>query len=126
VFADPAKRRQLEDIVHPAVREATDAWYAHLEPTVRFAVADIPLLYETGRERDFERVVVVACEPGTQVKRVMERDHLSEAEAQQRIRSQLPISEKVRRADYVIRTEGSFADTDMQIRGIVDQLRGIR
>jgi dephospho-CoA kinase len=126
VFADPAKRRQLEEIVHPAVREATDAWYAHLEPAVPFAVADIPLLYETGRERDFEKVIVVACEPETQVKRVMERDHLSEADARQRIHAQLPIAEKVRRADYVIRTDGSFEDTDTQVRGIVEALQRAR
>ena len=124
VFADPGKRKLLEGIVHPAVREATDAWFAHLEPGVQFAVADIPLLYETGRDRDFEKVIVVACDPGTQLQRLMARDHLTEPEARQRIDAQLPIEEKVRRADYVIRTDGSFGETDRQVSEVFERLRG--
>jgi dephospho-CoA kinase len=123
VFADPDRRKELEAIVHPAVRYATDAWYAHLEPTVAFAIADIPLLYETGRDRDFAKVIVTACEPAAQLARVMARDRLSEAEARLRIAAQLPIEEKVRRADYVIRTDGSFEETDRQVRQVFETLR---
>jgi len=118
VFADGAKRQQLEHIVHPAVRAETDAWYEHLDPAVPFAISDIPLLYETGRDRDFDKVIVVACEPETQLRRVIERDRLTETEARQRINAQLPISEKVRRANYVIRTDGSFQDTDRQVQQV--------
>jgi dephospho-CoA kinase len=123
VFPDPERRKQLEAIIHPAVRRATDAWYAHLEPTVRFAIADIPLLYETGRDRDFDKVIVTACDPATQLARVMERDRLTEAEARLRIAAQLPIEEKVRRADFVIRTDGSFEDTDRQVKEVCEALR---
>ena len=123
VFANPERRKELESIVHPAVRDATDAWYAHLEPAVPFAIADIPLLYETGRDRDFEKVVVTACDGATQLARVMERDRLTETEARLRISAQLPIEEKVRRADYVIRTDGSFEDTDRQVKEVFDTLR---
>jgi dephospho-CoA kinase len=122
VFADPKRRKELEDIVHPAVRRASEAWYAHLDPATPFAIFDIPLLYETGRERDFDAVVVVACAPATQLRRVIERDRLSEAEARQRMAAQLPIDEKVRRADYVIRTDASFEDTDRQVREVFDRL----
>ena len=122
VFADPAKRLALEAIVHPAVRRATDGWFAALPADTPFAVSDIPLLYETGRERDFDAVVVVAARPETQVRRVLERDHLTEAEARQRLAAQLPIDEKARRADYVIRTEDSFGETDRQVREVFDAL----
>jgi dephospho-CoA kinase len=123
VFADPDKRKALEAIVHPAVRRATDAWYAHLEPAIPFAISDIPLLYETGRDRDFEKVIVTACDPKTQVQRVMERDRLSETDARLRLLAQLPIDEKARRADFVITTDGSFEDTDRQVREVFEALR---
>ena len=125
VFPDEARRRQLEAIVHPAVRRATDAWYQHLEPAVKFAIADIPLLYETGRDRDFDAVIVTACDPAAQLARVMARDSLGEAEARLRIGAQLPIEEKARRADYVIRTDGSFEETDRQVKDLFDKLSAL-
>ena len=117
VFADPDARRALEAIVHPDVRRATEHWFASLDPARhRFAIADIPLLYEVGRDRDFDAVIVVACDPATQQRRVMERDGLSDAEARRRIGAQLPIDDKARRANYVIRTDGTLAETDRQVQ----------
>lgn len=125
VFDDPEARRALEAIVHPYVRSATDRWFASLDPAVHpFAIADIPLLYEVGRDGDFDAVIVAACEPATQVRRVIKRDGLSEAEARQRLAAQLPIEEKVRRADYVIRTDGTFEDTDRQVEDVFKALTG--
>jgi dephospho-CoA kinase len=123
VFADPEARKALEAIVHPEVRGATERWFASLDPTRHpFAIADIPLLYEVGRDHDFDTVIVAASTPEVQLRRVMQRDGLSEAEARQRIAAQLPIDEKVRRADYVIRTDGTFDETDRQVRALVDTL----
>jgi dephospho-CoA kinase len=123
VFADAAARRDLEAIIHPAVRRVTGEWFASLDPTRHpLAIADIPLLYEVNREGDFDAVIVVACDPQTQVKRVMERDGLSEAEARQRLAAQLPIEEKVERANYVIRTDGAFDDTDRQVKEVWQRL----
>ena len=122
VFSDPDRRRALEAIVHPAVRRATEVWFAALDPATPFAIADIPLLYETGRDQDFEAVIVTACEPQEQIRRVMSRDGLSEAEARQRIAAQLPMAEKVSRADYVIRTDGNFEETDRQVRNVFHTL----
>lgn len=116
VFADPAARRDLEAIIHPAVRRATDAWFASLDGAGHpFAIADIPLLYEVGRERDFDIVIVTAARPETQLQRVMARDAATETEARGRIAAQLPIATKVARADHVIRTDGTFAETDAQV-----------
>lgn len=124
VFADPEARRELEAIVHPAVRKAMGDWFASLDPgTHPYAIADIPLLYEVGRDRDFDAVIVAACSPETQIQRLIERNGLSEAEARQRLAAQLPIDEKVRRADYVIRTDGTFADTARQVREVFERLR---
>jgi dephospho-CoA kinase len=123
VFSDPAARRDLEAIVHPFVRQRTEQWFAALDSTVHsFAVADIPLLYETGRDADFDAVIATACEPAAQLQRVMARDGLTREEAQARIAAQLPIDEKVRRADYVITTDGSFEDTDRQVEQLLAML----
>jgi len=124
VFRDREARRDLERIVHPYVREMTERWFASLDPQrVPFAVADIPLLFESQREGDFDTVVVTACEPATQLQRLIERDGLSEADARQRIAAQWPLDEKISRADYVIRTDGTFEDTNRQVEAVVSQLR---
>jgi dephospho-CoA kinase len=127
IFSEPQSRRALESIIHPRVREAIDVWFATLDPARHpFAVADIPLLYEVDREKDFDAVIVVAADPDTQIRRVMERNGMAEVDARKRLRAQLPIDEKVRRADYVVRTNDSLADTDRQVKRVVEQLRASR
>ncbi len=124
VFQDPGARRDLEDIIHPAVRSAIDAWFASIGDSTPVAIADIPLLFETGRQAEFDVVIVTACDPLTQIKRVMARDDVSEAEARARLAAQLPIEEKVRRADHVINTDGSFEETNRQVRSVYEVLVG--
>jgi dephospho-CoA kinase len=127
IFSEPPSRRALESIIHPRVREAIDSWFASLDPARHaFAVADIPLLYEVDRDKDFDAVIVVAADPDTQLRRVMERDGMAEVDARKRLRAQLPIDEKVRRADNVIRTNDSLADTDRQVKRVIEQLGASR
>jgi dephospho-CoA kinase len=115
VFVDPAARADLEGIIHPVVYERITQWLAGLSSDVRVAIADIPLLFETGRRYSFDRVIVCACEPAEQLRRVMARDRLSEADARARIDAQMPLAEKLARADFVVMTDGSFSDTDREI-----------
>ena len=125
VFSDAAARRDLEAIVHPAVYRAIDDWLDRLERPAEatLAVADIPLLFETGREGDFDVVVVAACDQQTQLARLMARDRISEPEARRRLAAQWPIAEKVRRADFVVDTGGTFADTDRRADEVLAALR---
>jgi dephospho-CoA kinase len=123
VFSDPVARRDLEEIIHPAVKSAIDAWFESLgDAPPGFAIADIPLLFETGRHREFDAVIVTACDPVTQLTRVMARDGISDTEARARIAAQLPIDEKVRRANYVIRTDGSFEETNRLVQEVFNRL----
>jgi dephospho-CoA kinase len=123
VFADPASRRDLEAIVHPAVQQATDSWFDSLDPAAHpFAVAEIPLLYEVGREGAFDAVIVAACKPETQVRRVMARDAVTETEARQRLVAQLPIEDKVRRAVYAVSTDGTIDETNRQLWDLYHRL----
>jgi len=126
VFADDEARAALEAIVHPAVYERIAAWLeGQAEAGALLAVADIPLLYETGREGEFDAVVVVACDPARQVERLMTRDGLSEAAARARLDAQWPVGRKVERADFVIRTNGTFEDTDRQVEDVLARLRAL-
>lgn len=118
VFADRAARADLESILHPEVYRRISVWLANQPAGTRLAIADIPLLFETGHEHDFDCVIVCACEPYEQLRRLIERDALSEEAARARLAAQWPIGEKVARADYVIRTDESFASTEAQVRDV--------
>jgi dephospho-CoA kinase len=123
VFADANARRDLEAIIHPFVRRQADSWFRGLDSAQHaFAIADIPLLYETGTGNQYDAVIVTACASEEQVRRIVARDHVTEAEARQRISAQLPIEDKIRRGDYVIRTDGTHQETDRQVRGVFEQL----
>jgi dephospho-CoA kinase len=126
VFRDEIARRDLEHIIHPVVRRGIAEFFERLPADTPFAVADIPLLYETHRERQFDKIVVVACAPDTQLQRVMARDRLSRDDAQRRVAAQLPIEEKIRRADFVIHTDGTHAETDAQVARVLEALRSAR
>lgn len=116
VFSDSAARRDLEAIVHPAVYDRTVQWFADQHAAgARVAIADIPLLYETNRLDRVDVIVVAACPPDVQRARLMARNGLSAEDAQQRIDAQMPIDEKRQRADFVIDTSGTMAETTRQV-----------
>src|SRR5215470_10171381 len=118
VFADDAARRDLEAIVHPAVYRSIQVGIRALEKAGdALAVVEIPLLYESGHARDFDRVIVTACSEDTQIRRLAARG-LTEARARQILAAQMPTAEKAARADFVIRTDGDKSGTDAQVRDI--------
>jgi dephospho-CoA kinase len=142
VFADAQARADLESILHPDVFRRIDRWFASLTPgagesdaagsppapapqparPAAFAVADIPLLFETRHEGLFDRVIVASCSPVRQMERMMERDGLTREEARARLRAQWPIEDKARRAHYVIETSGAFEETDRQVDHVLAEL----
>jgi dephospho-CoA kinase len=119
VFADPAARRELEAIVHPAVYRAIAAGLRAFEltGTHRFAIVDVPLLFESGANGRFDRVIVTACPVEMQIARLEARGISGEA-ARLRLAAQWPTERKVAGADFVVRTDGTFADSDRQIEMI--------
>ena len=127
VFNDPIARRDLEAIIHPDVHAQITTWFAALQARGDhpFGIADIPLLYETNHAADFDRVIVTACDPETQVQRVMARAGATEVEARQRLAAQWPTAEKVARADVVIRTDGTLAETDRQVEELYRELMAV-
>ena len=122
VFADASRRAALEAVIHPLVYAEIGAWFEHLPATERLGIADIPLLFETERQEDFDVVIVAACPRELQLSRLMARDGLSALQAQQRLDSQWPIDEKVRRADIVIDTAGTLDETKHNVDAALTQL----
>jgi dephospho-CoA kinase len=123
VFLDDHARRDLEAILHPAVYRAIEAWMSvQAAEGALVAVAEIPLLFETGHAGDFDCVVVTACDGEEQVRRTVGRSGMSEAEARRRIAAQWPLAEKVGRADFVIRTDGTLESTRHAARSVWEAL----
>jgi dephospho-CoA kinase len=116
VFADRAELAWLEAELHPRVRTATDGWLA--EQTADVAVAEIPLLYETGGEERFDRVVVVTAPP-----EVREARRGAVADREGRL---VPEEEKVRRADFAFVNDGSLEELDAFVAGVLEELRRSR
>src|SRR5690349_11156105 len=108
VFSDARARAALEAIVHPEVYRRIREWFANLPPGTRLGIADIPLLYETGQEHEFDRVIVAACDVVEQIRRMVVRDGFTDADARARLAAQWPIAEKVARAPIVIWTDRGF------------------
>src|SRR5205085_856942 len=106
VFADAEKKRALEQILHPRIRRQWRLEAERPRNSAELIFADIPLLYETGGETLCDGVVVVACSPRVQLERLMKRMGLDESEAQRMIDGQMPLTEKIARADHVVWNNG--------------------
>jgi dephospho-CoA kinase len=118
VLGDRAKLAALEAVVHPAVREWRQAFIdRHRDaPALLF---EIPLLFETGGEYDFDKVVVVSAPGQVQRARVLERRGMTLAKLESVLARQMPDEEKRRRADFVIDTDTDLSTTEAQVRDIL-------
>ena len=118
VLADREKLAALEQIVHPAVRDARTAFIAeHAEANA--LLFEIPLLFETGSEREFDKVIVVSAPADVQRVRVLGRTGMSAAKLDSIIERQTPDQEKRERADFVIDTGCDLSTTEAQVRHII-------
>ena len=120
-FADPAARRRLEALLHPAVIRRMRAWAEGVRREGRRGVAVVPLLFEAGMEKEWDAVVCVASDEQTMLERLAARG-LSPAEAKARIASQWPVREKMARADRVIENNGSLAELENASRAVWNDL----
>ncbi|MBB2203004.1 dephospho-CoA kinase [Gluconacetobacter tumulisoli] len=125
VIGDPALMAGLERIIHPLVwQERTRFLEQARRAGHRWAVLDVPLLFETGGDRACDRVVVVSAPVDVQIHRVRRRRHMAAEQIKAVIARQMPDREKRRRADDVILTGLSRGDTTRQVRRLIARLRG--
>ena len=106
IFQDAAKKKALEQILHPRIRRQWSVEADKHRTSPEFFFADIPLLYETGGETLCDRVVVVACSPDIQLANLMRRMEIGRPAAEAMIKSQMPLEEKIKRADQVVWNNG--------------------
>jgi dephospho-CoA kinase len=126
VFAEPARRAELEAIMHPAIVAESDRRVrAALAAGAQLVVVDAALLVEVGRHRTFPRLVVVVASEAEQIRRLRARNGLSESEARQRLAAQMPLSEKGRHAHHVIDNSGDPSETAAQVRGLHAELMAL-
>jgi dephospho-CoA kinase len=120
VFADPKARKRLEGITHPRIAARAEERFADLAHAGhKLAVYEASLLVESRRQHDFDGLIVVTVSPETQLRRVVGRGGLTEAEARARIAAQLPLAEKAAAATHVIDNDGDAASTRGQVERLV-------
>jgi dephospho-CoA kinase len=118
VLEDPLRLAELESIVHPAVRDARAAFIAKNRDAPAL-VFEIPLLFETDGEAEFDKVIVVTAPAEVQRARVLDRPGMTEAKLLAILSRQLPDQEKRRRADFVVDTAADLSTTEAQVAHII-------
>jgi dephospho-CoA kinase len=125
LIARPEGFARLEAIVHPLVFAAERAFlHAEAAKGAAVAVLEIPLLLETGGEARVDVVVVVSASADKQRERVLQRPNMTAERLEQVLARQMPDAEKRARADFIVDTGGTFAETDAQVDNIVESLKG--
>lgn len=119
IFKDRALREKLNKITHPAIIKEMKRRAGIVSSSV---VVDVPLLFEANLNNLFDKIIVVQCSQETQIKRLRKRDNLSTEEARQKIASQLSLEAKAKRADFVIDNNGTFEETERQVKRIWEEL----
>ncbi|PYS91854.1 MAG: dephospho-CoA kinase [Acidobacteria bacterium] len=127
VFADERARQRLNALLHPLIMAAQDEWLSAraAEDLRGVAVIDAALMIESGGYRRFDKLIVVHCRPRVQLERLMQRERITRAAAEQRIAAQMAQTEKMRYADFLIDTSDGFERTRQQTEAVYEQLRSL-
>ena len=124
VFDSPEARKKLEAIIHPRVRALAERRIRELAASGSSVIVyEVPLLFEAQIHLWLRPVILVACNVETQRKRLLERDHLTQLEAQQHLDAQMSLEEKRKLADYVIENDGALEDLEQQVRTVLQKIQ---
>jgi dephospho-CoA kinase len=125
VFQHPESRQKLNSLVHPAVIQRQKDWLEEMAANdpAGIAIVDAALMIEVGTYKNYDKIVVVTCRPEIQKQRLLERSGLTNEQIDARIRSQMPLSEKVKYADFVIDNSEDLHNTRRQVQEVNSRLR---
>jgi dephospho-CoA kinase len=125
VFSDLKSRKALEEFTHSRIFAEQDALLETVKDNDPYSIVviEFPLLFELSFQDRFDKIILVYVSRDTQIRRVRERDGISEKEVAKRLRAQIPIGEKRPLSDYIIHNEGGLADTRDQVRKVMRELR---
>ncbi len=128
VFDNQSELQRLNAIMQPAIRSVMEDkinfWRTQHVPVL---ILDIPLLFEREYDKNYhvDKIIVVSADPEVQLARLKARDSLDERQAKNRMRTQMPIAEKVARADYVINNNGDKSQLKAQVDNLIEKLKDI-
>jgi dephospho-CoA kinase len=127
VFTDPEQRKVLNQILHPRIKEEMDRRTKEIgqKDPEAIVVIDAPLLVELGVYRKVDQLIVITSTQMQQMERLKERDGRSPEEALRLFSSQMPVEEKVKLADFVIRNEGSLEETKKRAKEVFKELKKV-
>jgi dephospho-CoA kinase len=123
IFDDPDARKKLEAIIHPRVRALAEKRIReNAAAGYSVVVYEVPLLFEGNIHHWVRPVILVACAPETQIKRLGQRDQVNESDAQKHIAAQMSLAEKRKLADYTIENDGTLEDLERQVREVLEKI----
>ena len=124
IFDNPEARKKLEAIIHPRVRALAERRISELAAAGSSVIVyEVPLLFEAQIHLWLRPVILVACDLETQKKRLLERDHLTELEAQQHLDAQMSLEEKRKLADYLIENDGTLEKLEQDVRAVLEKIQ---
>ena len=128
VFNNPEELSKLNSLLHPEIIEQIEVQLKSIQEKDPEAIViiDAALLVETGMYKKYDKLIVVRANEETQVKRIMARDSMSQIEAKRRIHSQLPLKDKIKKADFVIKNDGGLRETREQVEKVFNTLSSLK
>ena len=123
IFNEPLKRKKIEGMIHPEVFrriENTKSEIIRSEPSA-IIIFEVPLLFESGYETNFDRTIVVYCNRRSVFRRLSKRG-FSGDEIKRRVRVQMPITRKIKMADFVINNSNSLKKTELRVKRIFSKI----
>ena len=124
VFDNPAARKELEGIIHPRVRALAEKRIRELAGAgCSVIVYEVPLLFEAQIHLWLRPVILVACDVETQKQRLLQRDHVTELEAQQHLDAQMSLEEKRKLADYIIENDSNLKELEQKVNDVLQQIQ---
>ena len=117
VFSDPVARKKLEDYIHPKVKD--EILKIFCESQDKYVFVSIPLLFETGFDKLFDKIIFVQCDDKLRLERLMKRNNFTKKQALKRMNSQLPQDEKIKKSDFVIHNNSSKEELSVQVENVI-------
>ena len=125
IFNDFGKKKALEAILHPRVMEEEQAIFKDIlndDPSA-LVIIDAALLIESENYRKVDKVIVIACDEETQLRRIMSKNTFSREDAQRRLQQQMPLQEKIKFADYVLHNDSGLSELEEKVEALYHQLK---
>ena len=118
VFSDPVARKKLEEYIHPKVKNEILKIFSESQDKCVFV--SIPLLFETGFDKLFDKIIFVQCDDKLRLERLMKRNNFTEEQALKRMNAQMPQDEKINKSDFVIHNNSTKEELAEQVNELLN------